>query len=96
MQEHFIIEFWQDAASYTEAAVNGKAHYFFRVARKKIETVEKIAAGWIEQADSNGWQFLYPYFFSESGMYSICKSGEEEVILKSGRISDIKEKYNIQ
>ena len=96
MQEHFIISFWQDAASYREALINGKEHDFFRVARKKIETVEKYAAHWIEQAESHGWQFLYPYFFSESGMYSISKFGEEEVILKSGRISDIKEKYNIQ
>ena len=96
MQEHFIISFWQDAASYDEAITKGTNHDFFRVARKKIETVEKYAASWIEQAESHGLQFLYPFFFSESGMYSICKSGEEKVILKSGRISDIKEKYNIQ
>lgn len=96
MHEHFIIEFWQDAESYTEAARKGASHYFFRVARKKIETVEKLAANWIKQAESNGWQFLYPYFFSESGMYSICKFGEEEVILKSGYVRDIKDKYNIQ
>ena len=96
MQEHFIIEFWQDAESYTEAVINCKDHDFFRVARKKIETVEKLAANWIKQADIHGVQLLYPYFFSESGMYSICKFGEEEVILKSGRIIDIKKKYNIQ
>ena len=96
MQEHFIICFWQDAASYNEALKKGTDHYFFRVARKKIETVEKLAARWINQAESHGWQFLYPFFFSESGMYSIYKHGEEEVILKSGYVSDIKEKYNIQ
>ena len=96
MQEHFIICFWQDASSYSESLTKGTNHDFFRVARKKIETVEKLAASWIEQADSHGWQCLYPFFFSESGMYSISKSGEEEVILISGRISDIKEKYNIQ
>ena len=96
MKEHFIIEFWQDAESYTESSRKGTSHDFFRVAVKKIETVEKYAANWIKQAESNGWQFLYPFFFSESGMYSICKFGEEEVILKSGRVSDIKEKYNIQ
>lgn len=94
--EHFIICFWQDAASYSESLTKGTKHDFFRVARKKIETVEKYAAHWIEQADSNGLQSLYPFFFSESGMYSISKSGEYEVILQSGRISDIKEKYNIQ
>lgn len=96
MQEHFIISFWQDAASYREALINGKEHNFFRVPRKKIETVEKYAANWIKEAQHYGMGFLYPYFFSESGMYSISKFGEEEVILKSGRISDIKEKYNIQ
>ena len=96
MQEHFIIEFWQDAESYTESARKGTSHDFFRVAVKKIERVEKYAANWIKQAQDKGIEFLFPFFFSESGMYSICKSGEEEVILKSGYIKDIKEKYNIQ
>ena len=88
MQEHFIISFWQDAASYREALINWKEHNFFRVPRKKIETVEKLAANWIKQAESHGWQFLYPYFFSESGMYSIYKHGEEEVILKKIALSN--------
>ena len=96
MKEHFIIEFWQDAESYTESARKGTSHHFFRVAVKKIETVEKYTANWVKQAKDKGMEFLFPYFFSESGMYSICKFGEEEVILKSGYIKDIKEKYNIQ
>ena len=73
--EHFIICFWQDAESYSESLTKGTNHDFFRVARKKIETVEKYASSWIKQAESNGLQLLYPYFFSDSGMYSISKSG---------------------